>query len=61
MENEKDYHYFMKVKSKNQFFLHYIDDKLLRTLKFNEDELSQPMLREINPIRLSEYFENNRL
>ena len=61
MQNEKDYYYFIKVKSKNQFFLHYLDSKLVKTLKFNEDELSQPMIREINPIRLSEYFENKRL
>jgi hypothetical protein len=61
MENEKNYHYFIKAKTKNQFFLHYIDSKLLKTLRFNEDELSQPMLREINPIRLLEYFENKKL
>ena len=61
MENEKDYHYFIKAKSKNQFFLHYIDSKLVKTLRFDEDELSQSMIREINPIRLSEYFENKRL
>ena len=61
MQHEKDYHYFIKVKSKNQFFLHYIDSKLVKTLRFNEDELSQLMLNEINPIRLSEYFENKKL
>jgi hypothetical protein len=61
MENEKEYHYFIKAKSKNQFFLHYIDSKLVKTLRFDEDELNQSLLREINPIRLSEYFENKRL
>ena len=61
MKNEKDYYYFIKVKTKKQFFLHYIDTKLLKTFRFAQDELSQPMLNEIEPIRLSEYFETKRL
>ncbi len=61
MNNEKDYYYFIKVKSKNQFFLHYIDTKMIKTLRFDHDELSDAMLREINPIRLLEYFANKRL
>jgi hypothetical protein len=61
MENDSDYYYFIKVKTKHQFFLHYIDSKLIKTLRFNEDELSKPMIRQINPIRLLEYFENKRL
>ena len=39
------YYYFIKVKSKNQFFLHYLDSKLVKTLKFNEDELSTRMIK----------------
>jgi hypothetical protein len=61
MKNEKDYYYFIKVKTKKQFFLHYIDTKLLKTFRFAHDELSQPMLNEIEPIRLTEYFETKRL
>jgi hypothetical protein len=59
MDNEKDYYYFIKVKTKKQFFLHYIDTKLLKTFRFHD--VSDAMLREIDPIRISEYFENDRL
>ena len=59
MENEKDYYYFIKVKTKKQFFLHYIDTKLLKTFRFHD--VSDAMLREIDPILISEYFENDRL
>jgi hypothetical protein len=59
MNNEKEYYYFIKVKTKKQFFLHYIDTKLLKTFRF--DDLSDAMLREIDPITISEYFENDRL
>ena len=61
MRHEKDYFYFIKVKSKNQFFLHYIDSKLLKTLRFREQELSRAMLQNINPIRVTEYLTNKRL
>jgi len=61
MRNEKDYFYFIKVKSKNQFFLHYIDTKLLKTLRFRQEELSRRMLENINPIRILEYLSNKRL
>jgi hypothetical protein len=59
MRHETDYYYFIKVKSKNQFFLHYIDTKLLKTFRF--DDLSEAMLREINPIQITEYLTNKRL
>ena len=58
MNNEKDYYYFIKVKTKKQFFLHYIDTKLLKTFRFHD--ISDAMSREIDPIRISEYFENDR-
>ena len=62
MRNEKDYYYFIKVKSKNQFFLHYIENKLIKTLRFNElSGLSDDMLTYINPIDIREYLSNKRL
>jgi hypothetical protein len=59
MRHDTDYFYFIKIKSKSQFFLHYIDTKLLKTFRFND--LSEEMLREINPISISEYLSNKHL
>jgi hypothetical protein len=59
VETEKDYFYFFKVKTKQQFFLHYLETKLLKTFRFYD--LSNAMLQEIEPIDLTEYFLNKRL
>ena len=61
MRNEKTYYYFIKLKTNTQFFLHYIDSKLLKTLRFNNRDLSNEMARQIDPIYMTDYLENKRL
>jgi hypothetical protein len=54
VENSKKYHYFLKVKSNNQFFLHYIDDKISKTLRFTN--ISPQLSRQIQEMSIRDYM-----
>ena len=54
VENNKKYHYFLKVKSKDQFFLHYTYDKISKSLRF--PNISPELSRRIEEMSIRDYI-----